>query len=112
MEIAQSTRGNLLAVAIQEEAANSHTVRVAIIELPQEKAGNVAQLRPTETSEIVKQGFRIWSSKDGGFRVEARIVSVDKQQVMLERKDNGKVIGVNADQLSAADRAFIETWRP
>jgi WD40 repeat protein len=112
MEIAQSTQGNLLAVAIQEGAANSHSMRVAIIELPQEKARNVAKPRSEEASAVVKDGFRVWSSKDGRFRVEARIVSVDKQQIMLERKDNGKVIGVSADQLSEADRAFIEKRRP
>lgn len=56
------------------------------------------------TSAIARQ----WKSADGKFSVEAEFVGVAQGKVQL-KKTSGKVIEVALDQLSPADREFVET---
>jgi len=54
---------------------------------------------------------RTWTDNTGNFQVEAELVTVDENVVTL-RKDDGRVIAVPLDRLSAADRKFLAERRP
>ncbi len=52
-------------------------------------------------------GFRQWTSKNGKFKVRARLHGVGDGQAKLEKED-GKVISVPISKLSEADQRFID----
>lgn len=51
-------------------------------------------------------GFRTWTSADGKFKIEAKLLSVIDNVAQLERAD-GKISKVPVDKLSEADQQFI-----
>lgn len=55
--------------------------------------------------------FRTWTSADGKFTVEAKLVTVEGNQVKLERRD-GSVVTVPLEKLSEADAALIRAATP
>jgi S1-C subfamily serine protease len=52
---------------------------------------------------------RVWTSRGGQYTVRATLVARDGDNVKL-RKADGSVIEVTLDQLSDADRQFVEDW--
>jgi hypothetical protein len=58
--------------------------------------------KQTTTSE-----FRTWTSTDGKFTIEAKLLSVTGDSVELQRKDNGMKIQVPRAKLSAADQEYL-----
>ncbi|HMO85935.1 MAG TPA: SHD1 domain-containing protein, partial [Lacipirellulaceae bacterium] len=55
-------------------------------------------------------GFRTWTSANGKFSADAKLVSFANGIVTIENRD-GKQIKVAQDKLSGADREFIDKWR-
>ena len=53
-----------------------------------------------------KQEARTWQSSDGKFKIKAKMLRVEGDKVRLE-KANGKTLAVSIDQLSEADRSYI-----
>ncbi len=51
---------------------------------------------------------RTWTDKSGQFKVEAQLVTKDDSQVVLKRKDNGKLLTVPIANLSPADQEFLK----
>ena len=51
----------------------------------------------------------LWKTADGAFEVEAELVSAASGTVTLKRRDNGKVITVRVEQLSADDKAHLRS---
>ena len=49
----------------------------------------------------------MWTSSDGKYKVEARLVSSAGGSVVLERKDDGRKVTVPLDRMSDADRRFV-----
>jgi len=54
---------------------------------------------------------REWTSADGKFHVEAKLVEFDGTQVQLQRAD-GRTITVPLEKLSPADQRWLRTQRP
>jgi len=50
--------------------------------------------------------MRTWTSADGRYTVEARLVGLRGSVVVLQKRD-GRVVRVPIDQLSRADQAFL-----
>ena len=63
--------------------------------------------RPME-GEATK--IRTWSSPNGTFSIDAKLVSADGDDLKLER-DNGKVLKVSLDKLSKSDRKYVDRMR-
>jgi len=55
-----------------------------------------------------KSEYRIWTSADGLYRVEAAFVRRISGAVWLKRKDTGKEISVPIEKLSDADQVFVK----
>jgi WD40 repeat protein len=55
-------------------------------------------------------GPRTWTSKNGKFKIEAELITVDGGEIEL-RRSNGKTIKLEFDKLSTADREFIQEWQ-
>jgi hypothetical protein len=53
------------------------------------------------------EGYRIWTNVTGEFRREARFEGCDSGKVTLKRKEDGKIITVPLEQLSAEDQEWI-----
>jgi len=53
--------------------------------------------------------YRTWTSADGNFTVEAKLIKVAGPLVHLQRKDNGRVIQVPISRISQKDRSFVKS---
>ena len=51
--------------------------------------------------------YRSWKDRSGKYQIVARLVRVEDQHVLLERKSDGNVIKVALDKLSEADRKYL-----
>lgn len=60
--------------------------------------------------EDLSSDFRTWTSRNGKFTVNAKLLSVEDDKADLEKKD-GRVIQLPLDKLSKADVAFVEELR-
>ena len=60
---------------------------------------------------VTSASARTWTDSTGAFQVEAELVGVENGVVTL-RKEDGKVIAVPLDRLSATDRKFLAQRRP
>jgi len=88
-----------------------HVERHALEEDPTAPAGLKARLKAANkpaAKPASEPKFRMWASAAGKFKVEARLIRTDGDQVVLERKDNGKQITVPLNSLSEPDRKFAE----
>ena len=65
-----------------------------------------SKLTDDRVSKSRHEIYRQWISFEGKFSVQARLVKVAAEQVVLER-DDGKQITVPRKKLSAADQAFL-----
>ncbi len=52
--------------------------------------------------------YRSWTSADGQFQVEAKLVKVEDQVVHFKRKEDDSIIAVPLSKLSRADRRFVQ----
>jgi hypothetical protein len=50
---------------------------------------------------------RIWTDKSGEHKVEAELLAFDDDKVTLKRIDNGKLVTMPMEKLSAADQEFV-----
>lgn len=66
----------------------------------------VALMAGLVTSSLVAQQ-RTWKDTSGKFSVQAELVEVTDESVVLKRTDNGKQISVPLGRLSQADREFL-----
>ena len=57
---------------------------------------------PVENAE-----FRTWTSVDGKFKVDAKLVKLEGGKVVLQRRDDGRQIVVPQSLLSKADQDFL-----
>jgi hypothetical protein len=71
------------------------------------KTKSEPQAKPTSVSDE----YRTWTSVDGKFSVEAKLLSAGAVIVELQRKDNGEKIRVPHAKLSPADRDFLRARR-
>jgi len=63
-------------------------------------------LRITQLQAPKAAAPRLWKSKSGQFTVTATLVSFDRKSAQL-RTDEGKIISVSLDALSAEDQQFL-----
>jgi formylglycine-generating enzyme required for sulfatase activity len=52
-------------------------------------------------------GPRLWASSDGKFKVQATLVERSEDSIQIKRVDNGKVVTVPIEKLSATDVAYL-----
>lgn len=62
---------------------------------------------PSGASPAVVEELRDWSDAAGTFHVQASLISVDGEQVTLQKAD-GTRINVPLDKLSSKDHAFLQ----
>lgn len=96
----ETAEGELLVMRFSEDEDPS------IVSTSSAKPTTTTTSRPAKPTEKTPSEFRKWTSADGKFSVEARFVKLDKDNIVLARKDNGKEITVPLDRLSANDRAY------
>jgi hypothetical protein len=60
---------------------------------------------------VAEEPLRTWTSADGKFTVEARLVSVEDDTVVLKRAD-GRMVKIALTKLSDADREFVREQAP
>jgi len=53
-------------------------------------------------------GPRLWTSSDGEFKVQATLIERSSDSIQIKRVDNGKVVKVPIDKLSATDTAYLK----
>ena len=63
-----------------------------------------------EFVSLPKQQLRTWTSRGGNFTVEATLLEVKSDAVLLNRQDNGKTITVQIEKLSAEDQAYLQQF--
>jgi len=66
-------------------------------------SGTAAASPPTTAAEE----YRTWKDSSGKFAIEATLVSVNDEEVVLKKRD-GKKITVKLNKLSAADRKYLK----
>lgn len=54
-------------------------------------------------------GYRKWTDASGSFAIVARFVESAEKSVLIQRKDNGRVVSVPKSKLSDADKEIAET---
>jgi WD40 repeat protein len=104
-ELACHSDGRRIAVATQSNDAATPQIVVGVFELP---IGRTTDEKPSEAGDHTKT-FRLWKTADGKSQVEAKVVSQQNDVVKLQRKDNGKIIEVAIDKLSAEDQKFVKS---
>ena len=77
---------------------------LAVLQVEQSSAA--AKLESSPTREPL---FRTWTSADGKYTVEAKLIKADGAFVYLQRKDNGKQIKVPAEKLSPKDKDYLKS---
>ncbi len=93
----------------QEATAKEEAKRLAAVKL---EAKQQAELRAQHEAELAARptsalyARRLWASGTGTYRVMARLVEVDGDDVVL-RKDDGKNVTVNWEKLSNADLIYL-----
>lgn len=70
-----------------------------------------AKTTPTPVPAKVESEFRVWTTADGAFSVEAQFAGKIGDTIRLKRKDNDKVISVPLDKLGDADQAYVKGLR-
>lgn len=53
---------------------------------------------------------RLWTSRDGRFKVEAVLVSASEDSIQLKRTDNGKTVSVPIEKISDEDQAYVQEY--
>lgn len=82
------------------------------VEQPREEPAGTAAARPNGTAaNVPRTALRTWTNDTGEFKVEAALVGFEFDLVQLKKQD-GKVISLRLEQLSAADQAFIREQHP
>jgi hypothetical protein len=66
-----------------------------------------AEAKPAPVPQAA--AFRQWSSADGNFKVEASYVQANATHVQLKRKDNGQLLAIPIEKLSAEDQEYLQT---
>ena len=51
--------------------------------------------------------YRTWTSSGGQYKIEAMLLEVKDDTVLLKRQDNGKAISVGIEKLSPEDQAYL-----
>jgi hypothetical protein len=77
----------------------------------EEPAESAAVTSAPGASAPTPQDFRTWTSADGNFTVEAKLVEMAGDQLTLERRD-GKRITVPRGKLSESDIAYVRAVQP
>ena len=69
-----------------------------------------AETAKAETAKAAKPvaRFRTWTSADGKYKVEAKLLVFMDNNVELERKDNGQTIKIALATLSSADQEYVK----
>lgn len=75
-------------------------------------AGEAEAERKRKEAEAAKEAksWRTWTTADGKFTVEAKLVSIGFGKARLEKRD-GTTVDVKPDVLSPEDQDFIEEWK-
>ncbi|MBM84130.1 MAG: hypothetical protein CMJ78_26550 [Planctomycetaceae bacterium] len=77
------------------------------VDQPQVDASVISQLYGTPSAELLQIAMRIWTDKSGGFRVDAKYVRLDGDNVFLELK-NGKKAKIPLEKLSEDDQKYVK----
>jgi hypothetical protein len=73
------------------------------------KSGAAAAVPATSSAVIgSRSNYRTWTSADGKYKVEARLVGFTDGVVELERKDNGQKVKIPVEKLSEADQKVVQ----
>jgi hypothetical protein len=61
-------------------------------------------------AQIEKAKWRTWSDKAGTFKIEAKILGLAGDDVVLKKRD-GKIVRLALEELSADDQEWVEQWK-
>jgi hypothetical protein len=71
-----------------------------------ESAPKITESRDLGSKETTK--YRIWTSDDDQYRLEAKLVKTEGQMIHLLCKDDGRIAVVPLSRLSRDDRLFVQ----
>ena len=97
-----------MAKAARAKAAREAEKKAAAVKTDEEKT---SEAKPVSTSAATDSEYRVWTTADGKFKVEAKLIRVQDGKALLQRRDDGRQITVPQSLLSKSDRDFL-TMRP
>jgi len=75
---------------------------------PDDDVIRIGRTRSSKTKLATK--MRIWSSRSGKSKIDAKLLSIDNEEVRLKKED-GKVITVAMSKLSDRDQGYVDAMR-
>lgn len=68
-----------------------------------------AKAPPSAPAVASDHPVRVWTTRDGQHQTSARLVSVEGEQVVLQKVDDGAQVRVPLDRISDADAAWLDS---